>query len=274
MNTCSVIPRAVRLRQAAAGPFRLVCCASLAIAGLLPSASLRAQTQPSDADAPVFDVVSVKPSGTTTPAVLIPGVVGGLPTSPFKFSPGRVLCKNSLSFFLREAYQVKPWQISGPSWLTEDAFQVDATMPAGTTRQTARLMLRAMLADRFALKLHTEQKDVPVYALVAAKGGFKLKEVEAIPGGGGSLDTGRYFCNRARTSSLAEYLSGLADRPVLDMTGLTGAYEIELRWSHDESSDAAGLLASLGQVGLRLEPRKLPTPVLVIDHVERKPTPN
>jgi uncharacterized protein (TIGR03435 family) len=245
----------------------------MVVAPCLPSASLFAQAGAQSPGAPAFDVVSVKPSGTVF-VMLTPGVVGTPPTRSFQYSRGRLSCKESLKNIIREAYQVKSWQVSGPDWLAEDAFEFAATMPADTSKETAQLMLRTMLADRFGLKFHNEQKDVGMFALVAAKGGFKLTEVETEGGSRSMSRPGSYSCDRITMSRLAAYLTPKAGRPVIDMTGLKGAYKIELRWSSDEASDEAGLLASLGQVGLHLEPQTRPYTILVIDHVERKPTPN
>jgi len=156
-------------------------------------------------------------------------------------------------------------------------------MPPGTTRETARLMLRRMLADRFGLKVHTEEKTIPIYALVVAKSGFKLKPVE-YPGSlqirGGS---GYFTASAMPIARLAVYLGTVVDRPVIDATGVEGAYKIDLRWTPDYDDAGPrgtarkdrGIIGLIeGLLGLRLEGRKLPVSMLVVDHVERTPTPN
>ena len=272
MKMRDIICRAIRFGRAAVKPFGFACYGTLVVTFVLTSASCFAQAEAQTAGAPAFDAVSVKPSGTGF-VTLTSGGVGILPNGGFQYSSGRLSCKQSLKSIIRETYQVETWQISGPEWLRVDAFELRATMPADTSKETAQLMLRTMLASRFGLKLHTEQKEVPLFALVADKGGLKLTEVQTEGGSQSWTRPGSYSCNRITMSRFASHLSSAASRPVIDMTGLKGAYKIELTWSPSEGGNE-GLVASLGQVGLRLELQKKPYPILVIDHVERKPTPN
>jgi uncharacterized protein (TIGR03435 family) len=150
------------------------------------------------------------------------------------------------------------------------------------------LMLQELLADRFHLKVHHEIKELPVYALVVAKGGSKLKESKLEDPSQGRLEDGEgqltaicmplLFALRAFTQELG--------RPVLDQTGLTGNYDFTLRWAPDQKqmasptnaavSDMAGpslFTAIQEQLGLKLEPTKGPVDTIVIDHVE-PPTEN
>jgi uncharacterized protein (TIGR03435 family) len=134
-----------------------------------------------------------------------------------------------------------------------------------------------MLVDRFDLKLHTAQKEVPMYALVASKSGFKLKEVENTDGARCRAGRGSYLCERAPITQLAFVLAQPAGRPVVDMTGLTGVYNFDLRWTPDaveQGTRDPGILAALEQVGLVLEPKKMPVQIIVIDHANRTPTLN
>jgi uncharacterized protein (TIGR03435 family) len=157
-------------------------------------------------------------------------------------------------------------------------------MPASRdelTRQ-ADLMLRALLADRFKLKIHREMKDQPVYELVVAKNGPKIKPSSSDKF---SLTTGRGHLefHHASMAVFIGYLYGrpgfpqqAADRPVLDRTGLQGFYDLTLDWAPDSDPNPTGpsLFTALEeQTGLKLEPRKAPFEFLVIDHVE-KPTEN
>jgi len=152
-------------------------------------------------------------------------------------------------------------------------------MPAGTGRDTARLMLQTMLATRFSLKFHFDQKDVPVYALVAAKGGFKLSEVEDTHRSMSRSEPGHYSVDQTSMGSLALHLSLAAGRPVLDLTGLKGVYKIDLRWAPADDESAwngrdPGILGALDQAGLHLESQKKPYQILIIDHIDRTPTAN
>ncbi len=156
-------------------------------------------------------------------------------------------------------------------------------------------MMRAVLADRFRF-----YKELPVYELVVAKGGYKLKEAapgDTYPNGlkddrgkssPGTLRVGRGTADSQAIefTSLVEMLTSLAGRPVVDRTGLSGRYDIKLRWSPEDShpdSDARGpgteepivnfFTAIQGQLGLKLVPAKGPVNILVVDHIE-KPSDN
>jgi uncharacterized protein (TIGR03435 family) len=136
-------------------------------------------------------------------------------------------------------------------------------------------MLQALLSERFKLAIHRESKERTVYELVVGKNGPKLHEVEAGPGhsngGHGSLSA-----QKMSMSHLADSLSRIVDLPVLDMTGLKGAFDIELKWAPD-GDDANGpsiFTAVQEQLGLKLEQRKGPMEIIVVDHAERVPTEN
>jgi uncharacterized protein (TIGR03435 family) len=140
-------------------------------------------------------------------------------------------------------------------------------------------MLRSMLADRFQVTAHTETRVLPAYELVVGKNGPKLHA--ATPDEIGS----RVFPNapgvRAKEISMqrfAELLSTKLDRPVADNTGVAGVFDIELQWTPDTAPPDADLGPSVftaieEQLGLKLQSRKLPMEVLVIDHIS-KPTAN
>lgn len=222
--------------------------------------------------AQTFDVVSIKSTGPVPHLTFQPGEKGVFQSvQPFRFTPGRVTCNLPLRSILNEAFGIKDWQLSGPDWLGEqERFQIDATMPADTTRTQAWLMLQTMLADRFGLKFHRDMKDTPVYALLAARNGPKLAAVPSIPGGY-SYSPGNedFHANAIPISRFAEALTQYVDRPVIDMTGIEGTYKIEMRWSPD-----AGIDSALGQLGLRIEKRTMPYEVIIVDHLERVPTAN
>jgi uncharacterized protein (TIGR03435 family) len=267
---------------------------------------------------PEFEVVSIKPA----PPQKGPGMrimMGG--------DPGRVNQSNiSIRDMIRQAYQVKDYQISGPDWLNSERFDVVATIPPNTPKEDVPLMWQSLLADRFKLVLHRDKKDLPIYALVVAKGGPKLKpsENQDAPAGGpkgppgmfgGARGTvmmgrGRMTANRTSISSFAENLSRQMDRPVIDETQLTGLYDITLEYTPDErqrmqfmpgmpapppgaggpggegpgaraggpegasSSGPTIFVAVQEQLGLKMESKKAPVEILVIDHAEKAPTEN
>jgi uncharacterized protein (TIGR03435 family) len=176
----------------------------------------------------------------------------------------------------------------GPSWLDEDSFEIVAKMPEGSTSDQIPAMLEALLRERFKLAAHKEDRPRPVYALMVDKGGPKFKETDghagtvmfrAAPGIAG-------FKGPMTMASLALRLSKKLDHPAQDFTGLKGTYDIDLTWTPDPdferpgpaevpAGSAVGLFTALREsLGLRLEARKEPAEVLVIDHIERVPTAN
>jgi uncharacterized protein (TIGR03435 family) len=194
------------------------------------------------------------------------------------------------------AFNVSPQAISGgPAWAESDRFQILAKTPgdARPNLDQQMAMLRRLLIDRFQLAFHRERKELPIYALIVAKGGSKLKEStlapESIPQGppplifvispqGASLP--------ARYATMAEFASILQRtalaRPVVDQTGLAGRYDFDLHWLPDETqfdfrgpwehgdSNWPDLSAALQQqLGLKLETTRGPVDVFVIDRVER-----
>ena len=208
---------------------------------------------------------------------------------------------------------MKSFQVTGPNWLETVRFDVIAKVPAGTTKEASRIMLQHLLADRFKLVLHRSTKEASIYALVEAKGGSKLKasatpevrEAGRVPGGmtmmiapGGRM---RMVAKGTTIPKLVDALGMQVNRPIVDMTGLTGTYDITLEFAPDpailQSKMAAmgvpppppggenptladnGPLATIftalpEQLGLRLEARKGPVELLVIDSVEKTPTDN
>jgi uncharacterized protein (TIGR03435 family) len=209
--------------------------------------------------------------------------------------PGTVVLKGiPLKPILAEAFKVRGEQIVGPAWLDEDSFEIVGKMPEGSTSDQIPAMLEALLVERFKLAAHKEDRPRPVYALVVDKGGPKFKEADlsstdghagtvmfrfAAPGIAG-------FKGPMTMASLALRLSKRLDRPAQDFTGLKGTYDIDLTWALDPDFErpgpaevppgsAAGLFTAIREsLGLRLEPRKEPAEVLVIDHIERVPTEN
>ena len=212
---------------------------------------------------------------------------------------------------LMEAFQVKNYQITGPSWLDDDCFEIVAKMPEGATSGQIPAMLRAMLAERFKLAAHKEDRPRPVYALVVDKGGPKFKTASLNfrrtglrPGQvsfSAAPDT-QGFKGALTMATVAHFLSGHLDRPVQDLTGLQGTYDIDLAWMPDPgidrrspsthsfatdpaSSSSTGIdlpaaptatlfTAIRDSLGLKLEPRKEPVEMVVVDHLERVPTGN
>jgi uncharacterized protein (TIGR03435 family) len=144
---------------------------SFSIAIILSGASLLAQT-------PTFEVASVKPSEPITPAM----VASGKLHAGMKIDGKRVDIGNfGLMQLICKAYDVKAYQVSGPSWLktvglSGQRFDIVANLPEGATKEQVPQMLQALLAERFKLVIHRESKDQAVYAMVIGKGGLKIEE--------------------------------------------------------------------------------------------------
>src|ERR1041385_1046360 len=172
-----------------------------------------------------FEVVSVKRSG------LDKSFNPGKSYRPFRYSPGKVTCNLPLESILREAYAVKRWQIIGPGWIDHEYFELTATMPWRTTLDTARLMLRTVLADRLGLKLHLEQRQTPVYTLTVGKDGPKLAEVERQKTFVSESEPGHWSIQAISAQGLVERLNWITDHPVIDQTGLRAFYKIDLKWT-------------------------------------------
>ena len=221
-----------------------------------------------------FDVASVKPTqhgrdanGSSRSSADIPG-------------PGRFVAENSsLDELIRFAWDLKEYQVVGPAWLNDDSvcFDMEAKAPPETPHKQMRLMLQALLAERFHLAVHRETRTLPIYELVIAKGGPKLKPAES-PGKGWSINSGGGALNATNTpmSEFATYLSDSVDRPVLDKTGMQGEFDLTLTYDpQDRGGERPSIYAALQQqLGLRLQPAKAPLDVLVVDHVDRTPSAN
>jgi len=176
----------------------------------------------------------------------------------------------------------------GPSWLEWDRFDVTAKYAVNTPPATVKLMLQALLADRFKLVVHKDTRPVMGFLLTGGNGKAKLKEAD------GSGETGCHAqaqrtnwvatCRNVTMDAFAATLRGLDSRyltgPVADQTNLTGAWDFDLKWTDkrglsDAGADGITLFSAVDrQLGLKLEPGKVPMPVLVVDRVNEKPTAN
>ncbi len=266
-----------------------------------------------------FEVASIKPSAAERGKVGIRIAPGG------RFTASGLTAK----MLIQQAYDIKDFQISGgPGWLSSERYDIVAKAESSANREQLKLMLQSLLAERFKLEVHRETKELPVYSLVVAKNGPKLQKSEYQPPdpesgpppkptgegpgplaraaagesvsrstGGPMMRMGRGQVNAqmAQISMLANVLSMQLGRPVIDKTGLKGAYDFKLEWTPDESQRAFGLgegdrpageaaappdssgpsifTALQEQLGLKLESQKGPVEILVIDGIE-KPSEN
>jgi uncharacterized protein (TIGR03435 family) len=190
----------------------------------------------------------------------------------------------SMENLISYAYELKGYQISGaPDWAKTERWDIAAKAEGDGVlgKDQAKQMTQTLLVERCGLKFHREQRELPVYLLMPAKGGPKLKE--SPPDAKGMLrmsgnQTVRITTTKGSMKQLADQLSGNIDRPVLDQTGLTGGYDYKLEWKPDgaaaEDSSAPSIFAAVQeQLGLKLEPKKAPVEMLVVDQAV-KPSEN
>ena len=230
---------------------------------------------------PAFDVASVKPYEHPNEVLLSSGDGEGA-----EISGDRLTDTGTLYDFVSNAYGIKLFQVSGGAdWmhgLQGRYFKIDAKAPNKPLRPAeARLMYQRLLAERFQLRLHEEQRELPIYEMVIAPGGSKLRLFHGDP----TATPESPKTGRMETAELAGDIAMWVDRPVIDRTGLKGIYEFSIAWMRPEldlhlhnngSTDLgnASIFTELReQLGLRLIGRKAPYKILVIDHAAA-PSPN
>jgi uncharacterized protein (TIGR03435 family) len=172
---------------------------------------------------------------------------------------------------------VKDNQVAGgPKWLDEDRFDINAKAEGPANGLQLLVMLQTLLAERFQLVLHHEEKIASAYALVLAKSGLKIQPVDGAGGSHSNGGKGKITAQGITMAALADTLTRNVGSPVVDLTGVSGAYDFTLEWSTEGDPDdvQSALFAALQQqLGLKLEMRKLPLDLLVVDRAE-KPSEN
>ncbi len=196
--------------------------------------------------------------------------------------------------FIRLAYGVEPSAVAGgPNWLDDDRFDLSAIGAASRDPLAGKKMLQAMLAERFHLSVHVEDKPTPVFALTVLKKSAGLVRSETSPGECQTSLVGGLMTFKCAGVSMAQFAAdihrlagGYLNRPVVDKTGLTEGYDFTLRWTRPAAlrkGDSADSSAELNltvfqaveqQLGLRFQPGTEPLPALTVDRVDRAPTLN
>ncbi len=254
----------------------------LLVAALIVAAPMSpAFGQDTAAKTPAFDVASIRQNKTGNGRWRLNFTADGLTATGV-----------TLRYVIQEAYRIyddRLWS-GGPPWLDTTRFDIEAKFdPSAVKNPTAderSAMLQQLLADRFKLAVHHQDKELPVYALVPAKNGPKLRESKAgdvIQGVRGPMclflhghpgDMAVQGCSMADlASSLSLSARDDLGRIVVDRTGLPGRYDFELHWALDSASatDVSGpplFTALQEQLGLKLEATKAMLDTIVIDHVE------
>ena len=236
------------------------------------------------ADKPLsFEVASVKSASApiTTKDEYSAGYNAGmraaLASMGMRFSGQRVtITDNTLRDLIRMAYQVKDSQIIAPAWMADEKYEIAATMPEGATRAQAPEMLRTLLDVRFHLKAHRETRDMQALVLLQGPKGAKLTPATR---GGGAVSNpamGRVAAINCPMDRFAELLAKAAGAPVVDQTGIAGNFDFDLRFRPELATDdeRPSLEQALAQIGLKMEKRKMPIEVLVVDSADKAPTEN
>ncbi|MGP8259718.1 MAG: TIGR03435 family protein [Acidobacteriaceae bacterium] len=228
---------------------------------------------PMAADAhPSFEVATIKPAD--------PNKLKG----NFFIGGHRIVIENqSVNSLMVFAYAIHQQQIvDGPAWLDTRKYDIvgQADVEGVPNLRQIQEMLQKLLESRFNLRLHREKRDLAIYTITVAKGGPRLAKspdsANGLPTQSGSGSGGqqvRKFTNNTM-SDFALGMQAFMDRPVVDKSGLAGRYDFVLKWTPDESNTtdpnaAPGIFTAVQeQLGLKLEPAKGPTDVLVVDHIE------
>jgi uncharacterized protein (TIGR03435 family) len=236
------------------------------------------------AKTPSFDVASVRSS----PIAKAGGE--GSRRENIQSEPGSLTMRNvSLSSCIQWAYDVRPYQVTGPEWMRDERYDISAKSDSPVKQDQLRLMLQGLLAERFQVSLHRQTRDLPAYVLLVGKNGSKLHP-SASEGDpvlkGGKLNL---MAERMPLSQFTDLLAGPLQAPVIDMTGLTGRFDFTLdltsylapylQQEHkpgDPPPDLAAIVITALQeeLGLKLEQRKMPIEMLVVDRAEKAPTEN
>src|SRR5262245_47531495 len=256
-------------------------------------------SQSTDPGRPSFEVATIKPNNPDGRQMMITRPGGRLS-----------IAGATVRMLVAAAYRVRDFQvIGGPNWINTDRFDIEAKAEDGANiryGQTGLLMMQNLLADRFQLKTHRETGELPLYELIVAKDGAKLQSVPeperpgpnapppALPVPGAKLPPGTLWSQRrgelvgsaVTLANFVPWLSQTLGRTIVDKTGLTGFFDLTLRWAPDSvqpaepfgaspdtppPADPAGpsiFTALQEQLGLRLESSKGPVQVIVIDSVE------
>jgi uncharacterized protein (TIGR03435 family) len=258
--------------------------AGIAFLALLSSAAF-AQTPagPAPTSPPTFELADVHVSAHTTN----PNFTGGsLRGDRYLLHNATMLDMVSLAYGMDRDYV-----LSGPAWLEIDRFDVSARAPRGASPDDVKLMLQALLAERFHLVVHNDTHPIHTYVLRVDKDGPKMKEAD--PSEASGIDEHHtptdlppgvpgYYSITCRNQTMAQfsdairYYAGLYNlNHVADATGLKSGYDFDLHWTSKPSPDGLSVFDAIkNQLGLKLAMEQYPTPVVIVDKVDETPTPN
>jgi uncharacterized protein (TIGR03435 family) len=234
---------------------------------------------------PVFEVAAIKRSEKLDSG----GTLGLLPGGRFRAINWDARALIGVAYRTNLSRNLSREQIiGGPDWMSSERYDITAKINADLAASMDRpdrdpalmpKLVQSLLEDRFKLKMHYEKREMPVYALVVARRDGALGpqmhpsttdcEKER-PKCRLQFLTGHYTFGSATLDTLATSLSGPAGRFVLERTGLSGKFDLELEWAEEAGSDRPSIFAAVQeQLGLKLESTREPMDVVVIDHIER-----
>ena len=239
-----------------------------ALAFLALTVSTRGAAQPASFEAATIREITVDPD--TIPS--------------YKTDPGRITYRNvTLRDCLRLAWNMQDFQIEAPNSIDAFRFDLTATTSAPATEAEMRPLLRKLLIERFSMKVREETRELPGF-LLTARGKTKLTPSDPNREFGREWSQGKMSFQHVTMEQFAGVLSGYTGRHVSDNTGLTDYYDFSLVVS-DDPADAKGIMRGnevgdvivstiQSQLGLRLEPHKSPTRMLIVDRAEKVPFEN
>ena len=266
------------------------------MAGSLTAVPLQAQTPAAVGASPAFEVASIRRNNSGSDSASVRGQAGRL-----------AITNNPLRNIIRNAWGLQGFQIvGGPDWINTERWDIVAKAEGNPPSPQMMAMVQALLADRFKLVVHRETRDMPIYALVFARAdhapGPKMRPsstdcaavmtaaiarggVPPPPDGkvlcGMRVNNGRIEMNAETMTNFVRNLSPIAGRSIVNKTGLTGGFDLELTWTPDApagnapdatplANDGPSLFTAMQeQLGLKLDAQRGPVQVLVIDSAVR-----
>jgi len=190
--------------------------------------------------------------------------------------PVRLTMENvTLKFCVQQAYSVTDYQVSGPAWINHTRYDIVATLPSGTAPDQVWGALQTLLGERLKVAIRREKKEVPVYLLHVAKNGPKLGQAEIVRTEGAHSvieGSGTLRLDNASLAKFCDELSRCLDRPVVDATGIPGAFDFNLRYAKAGDMFGPSIFSALErQLGLKLDRAKRFIELIIVDHAVRKP---
>ena len=231
---------------------------------------------------PAFEVASVKPN----PNAKAGGE--GSARETIDSAPGSLTMRNvSLRSCVRWAYGLRDYQLTAPAWTAAERYDIVAKATGPAPVNQLRLMLQTLLAERFQLALHRENRELPVFALTVAKNGTSLRASTADGAATMQPSGGALVFRNYSMPDLADRLATRPfhfARPVVDQTGLAGRYDFDMRFATTDAelkqtmermeADQSSFGPALQDLGLKLEALKAPVEIVIVDRAAKTSTEN